>query len=1234
MSNSVEIKIKARTEGREAVEELGKRIGEMKEELAALSKTAGNAENYRNLSARCLELSQSMDKAAGDASGMALKIKTAMTTLDVRPLSEVKSEIAKLTEAHTLLKTSGNLSFTEMQKATRNYQEKVVALRGEYNGIETSLSTIKTGFITMAGAAYTAWRAVGSYLEFSKEMANISTIVDVTREEFAGFTREIEDLSGKFPQSAKEFASAAYDVLSSGVKIEETVKVLEQSSKAAAAGVTDVKTAAAAGVGVLNAYGMGIDKLNEIYDIMFQTVKDGVTTFPELAQHIGEVLPTAKAAGVEFGDVAGAIAAMTKAGIRTPLAATALKGALNAMAAPAPEAKKQFEALGITWQGFIPTLETIRQKSLSLDQLRMLIPDVEARTAVLSLTQNMEGLKTTLAGIDTAAGATDAAWAKIKDTPAYQIDLFKREVENLAKSMGESMVPALLGGIDALKGLSEWYRNAGDATQLLISGMGLAAGGFAAWKLALSPMVDGIMALRGQMALAATTAPVLTAALSTLAKGAVILWGVAETYEAIKAFMEMRAASEALEAAQARLSKQTSETQERFRGFKDIEIPDNIYEKPIEELETLAEGLSKARAYNQALIASLSVKAEQKTFFGELTGEAKAAALEMETVASRQKEVNAAILLAKAAIQEKRGATEAETVKEIDAVALYRQAIEAGTLAISDQIALIAKNGGMATGYYADMAKAELLVHQKKLADMETEAKQSADLLKQQVFEVELAEAQGVKSKEKASSEKREIETKANAASIALLKDRLSAVEKIANAEAALQGEASKETLREKERLEKDLAAAQDAGSRLRIETAAAETEKKVSLAESEAKARVTASKDVEKAVKNETAVVKENTQAIEENASAAESSIEPKRETIRISVSTKAAYDDEGKSLSQLSRLLFAYQGMAGAGPFMPKYEREIASLQAMVTEYESLAEEARRYGLILDRNNMPLDDARKKVEALRSAFKELSDQMAQVSSDTDQAVREMNRRTMTEAESHKDREREYQETMAQAEKLSSQKNYEAAATAYLQAKELAEGLAEEVKDVSGQTILTLSETTKSASALMKEASDKAVEALAAQKEALTDLQKVGAFREPSLRGYATGGKLPGFGTEDTVPALLTPGERITNARSVRIWDSLYPGLMDAINATRTSHDTSRILAAFGTPLRFNTGGIVPDYRFSIPSLPSQPAAASSGRMVEVRFVVDSGERGSVMADEPSTELLLNQLKKARMVS
>jgi TP901 family phage tail tape measure protein len=277
-------------------------------------------------------------------------------------------------------------------------------------------------------------------------MAEVSTLTEASTEDLKALGNEIIDLSTRIPQTATELAAAEYDIISAGVALADSTRVLEQSAKAAVAGVTDTKTAANVGIGVINAYGLEIDELGNVYDVLFNTVKNGVTTFPELAQSIGDTLPTAKAAGVSYQEVSAAIASLTKAGIRTPQATTALKGALNALAAPTAEAKKQFDALGITWNGLIPTLEQIAEKNLSIDQMRLLIPDVEARTGVLSLTQNMEGLRQSLAGMEEAGGSMEVAYDKMADTPEAQLKKLKNSINALSIQIGafasDFIVPA------------------------------------------------------------------------------------------------------------------------------------------------------------------------------------------------------------------------------------------------------------------------------------------------------------------------------------------------------------------------------------------------------------------------------------------------------------------------------------------------------------------------------------------------------------------------------------------------------------------------------------------------------------------------------------------------------------------------------------------------------------------------------------------------------------------------
>lgn len=313
---------------------------------------------------------------------------------------------------------------------------------------ETSLASIAKHWkgiaISAAAAIYAIRNFTKTYTEFTTKMREVNTLLDVTDKRFNRLSKDIINLTRVLPQTAQELAAAEYDVISAGVALDKSIKVLELSGKAAVAGVTDTKTAAATGIAVVNAYGKSIDELEEVYDVLFQTVRKGVTTFPELAQYIGVVLPVARAAGVSFEDVAASIATMTKAGIQTPRATTFLRSGIAALSAPTKEAQKAMKEMGITWQGWLPTLEQISRKVTGLDQMRKLIPDIRAAQGVLSLAQNLDTLHETVAEIAGAAGSMETAYDKMKDTPENQIKLLSNAFTELKLAIVE------LGGTDVL----------------------------------------------------------------------------------------------------------------------------------------------------------------------------------------------------------------------------------------------------------------------------------------------------------------------------------------------------------------------------------------------------------------------------------------------------------------------------------------------------------------------------------------------------------------------------------------------------------------------------------------------------------------------------------------------------------------------------------------------------------------------------------------------------------------
>jgi len=347
---------------------------------------------------------------------------------------------ASLSAARTGLNKTG----TEAGKS----QKKFKSLRSETARL--------TGHLKNLVGAYIGMRAIGGVVgmisDFNTEMAKTSTMADTSTAAWGGLSEKIIEISTRVPQTAAELAAAEYDILSANVALEDSARVLELSAKAAVAGITDTKTAAKVGTSVINAYGLDIDKLGGVYDDLFTTVKLGKTEFPELAAAIGKVLPTARSANVDLKELGAHLATLTQGGLSTAESTTALRGAMIGLQTPTDAAKKKMAELGIEWNGLTGTIKQIVDLNLGAAVMREIIPETEARNAVLTLSQNFGKLEENLNKMKNTAGAAEAAYTKmavtlesefqlIKNALAAAVidnDKFKKSLDNLLKKVSES----------------------------------------------------------------------------------------------------------------------------------------------------------------------------------------------------------------------------------------------------------------------------------------------------------------------------------------------------------------------------------------------------------------------------------------------------------------------------------------------------------------------------------------------------------------------------------------------------------------------------------------------------------------------------------------------------------------------------------------------------------------------------------------------------------------------------
>ncbi len=438
------------------------------------------------------------------------RIGDAMKRLGIRPFGDLNSEIRQLRTDYQTLVRSGQLSGRELTRAHVQMQEGVRKLTQEKTGWVQVMGQAKIGMLALAGAGYGVVRmltaAGGGASEFQTRMAEVFTLIDVSPARFAELTQEVRALAVEMGVVAPAAAQALYDIISAGVPEGNAIEVLRQSTRAAVAGVTDTQSAARVGLAVVNAYGKEIDQLGQVYDVLFNTVKNGVTTLPQLSASLGQALPVAVGAKVPFEELAASIASMTQAGIDTAVASTSIRASITALSTPVPEAKKVMDELGISWNGLFGTLEQIARLNLDPETLRQIVPDVTARTGVLALTRDIDALAGSIESMHQAAGATDEAYAKMADTPEQRMREFRAAMAELSLQIGD-LVTAGTPLVEILTRVAQGLNELPTPVKGLLLGITALVAAKAAWVVGLRQVWNALRLASGGLGALANTVP-------------------------------------------------------------------------------------------------------------------------------------------------------------------------------------------------------------------------------------------------------------------------------------------------------------------------------------------------------------------------------------------------------------------------------------------------------------------------------------------------------------------------------------------------------------------------------------------------------------------------------------------------------------------------------------------------------------------------------------------------------
>ena len=386
-----------------------------------------------------------------------------------------------------------------------------------------------TAAITGVGTA-----AVKTAADFDASMSNVSAISGAVGDDLDALRDKAREMGAKTKFSASEAADAMGYMAMAGWKTTDMLSGIEGVMNLAAASGEDLATTSDIVTDALTAFGLSAKDSGHFADILAAASSNANTNVSMMGQTFKYTAPIAGALGFSAEDTAEAIGLMANAGIKSTQAGTSLRTIMNSLTGPIDLVG---ESLGEV------TIHTTNADG-SMRDLSDILADCRSAFSLLSESEqanNAEALvgKNAMSGflalmnaapedveklqsaiatcsdeIDGYNGTAEKMAAVMQDNLQGQITILKSQLQELAISFGEVLMPtirkivsSIQGFIDKLNGMDDGTREMVIKIALLVAAIGpfLVVLGTVIAKIGIAmqgfvKLVGGIAKLKASMA--------------------------------------------------------------------------------------------------------------------------------------------------------------------------------------------------------------------------------------------------------------------------------------------------------------------------------------------------------------------------------------------------------------------------------------------------------------------------------------------------------------------------------------------------------------------------------------------------------------------------------------------------------------------------------------------------------------------------------------------------------------
>ena len=502
-----------------ALSKVNKEIRDTQAQLKDVNKLLkldpGNAElmaqKQRLLSQAVSETKEKLDalKLAGQQANEAL----AKGEISQSQYDALQREIIETEQALRDLERQAEQSSVALQKIGAA-GEKLQSVGSSIEGVGQKLMPVTAA----VGGLATAAVKVAS--DFDSAMSQVAAVSGATGKELDALRDKAREMGSKTKFSASEAAEAMNYMAMAGWKTGDMLDGIEGIMNLAAASGEDLATTSDIVTDALTALGLSASDSGHFADILAAASSNANTNVAMMGETFKYCAPVAGALGFTAEDTAEAIGLMANAGIKSSQAGTAMRTMLTSLTGEVTFVGDAFGEL---------TVQTTNADG-SMRSLGDILTDCRAAFAQMSEAEraaNAEALvgKNAMSGflavmnaapgdieklnsaINNCDGTAERMAETMQDNLAGQLTILKSQLEELAISIGEILMPSIRQIVGWIQGLVDWLNGLDEGTKKVIVTVALVAA-------ALGPVLIVIGKVVGAVGTILTVVPKIAGAVS------------------------------------------------------------------------------------------------------------------------------------------------------------------------------------------------------------------------------------------------------------------------------------------------------------------------------------------------------------------------------------------------------------------------------------------------------------------------------------------------------------------------------------------------------------------------------------------------------------------------------------------------------------------------------------------------------------------------------------------------